>query len=256
MFGSIKDKLSRLEQRQGTIEHYLQSLTGRLDNSERLLGDIRQMLSEKAYAGDSIARDSERQQMELIHHLQGLQEEIRQGLSTINDAQEQIALRMNESKAQTNSYSTEAESVLRSYSEQIRLYEQDLYNKIKSPLLMELIGIADRLSDAAAACENDEDKNLIQRERKAIIGILHNNSVEEIVSAIGTTFNAELQTVINAEETDNPEMDNTIARSIRPGYVWTLPFAGRSLRANTDSPARVQVIMREEQITLYILKNQ
>ena len=145
---------------------------------------------------------------------------------------------------------------MRSYSEQIRLYEQDLYNKIKSPLLMELIGIADRLSDATMACENDVDKLLIQRERKAIIGILHNNSVDEIESAVGTSFNAELQAVINTEETDNPELDNTIARSIRPGYVWTLPFAGRNLRTNVDTPARVHVIIREEQITLYIHKNQ
>lgn len=255
MFGGIKDKLTRLEQRQGTIEHYLQTLTGRLDNSERLLGDIRQLLSDKAYTADSRARDGEQLQLDLIRHLQDFQSEIRQGLLTINDAQEQIARRMNELKAQSNSYSTEAETALRSYSEQIRIYEQDLYNKIKSPLLMELIGIADRLSDAAVACENDKDKELIQRERKAVIGILHNNSIEEIVSAIGASFNAELQTVINTEETDNPELDNTIARSIRPGYVWTLPFAGRNLRTNTDTPARVQVIMREEQITLYIVKN-
>lgn len=257
MFNNIKNQLSRIEERQVAIERSLQLLSNRLDGTERALEDFKHLLNDKSYAAQSVVRDNEQAQIDLRRYLDGLHAGIERGFSAIstnlNHLERSIEVNREE---QSESRPVDAEVALRDYSERIRIYEQDLYNKIKSPLLMELISFADRLYKAATSCESEADREVIIQERQAIVGVLHNNNVDAFVSPIGTAFNAEMQAVVNTEETNNEDLDNTVARSVLPGYVWTLPFAGKALKSGGDSPARVQIIMREEQVTLYILKKQ
>ena len=258
MFNNIKNQLSRIEERQVAIERSLQLLSNRLDGTERALEDFKHLLNDKSYAAQSVVRDNEQAQMDLRRYLDGLHAGIERGFSSISTNLNHLerSLEVVNREEQSESRPVDTEAALRDYSERIRIYEQDLYNKIKSPLLMELISFADRLYKAATSCESEADREVIIQERQAIVGVLHNNNVDEFVSPIGMAFNAEMQAVVNTEETNNEALDNTVARSVLPGYVWTLPFAGKALKPGGDSPTRVQIIMREEQVTLYILKKQ
>lgn len=263
MFEIIKDRIRRFEQRQESIESSLRNLTGLVNDNARAILELKNSIEQKSSGSieqPQVGRDERefRSQEEVLRVLSSAGEKLNAIEGQLIDIRTRALARTQDVpvQSQPTSLPPEAEAALRSYSEKVRLYEQDLYNKIKSPLIMELINTADRLSDILALCESERDKDAVRRERDAVVGVLHNNSVEQFISSGGAAFDAEFQTVVNTEETEDPALDNTVAHSLRPGYVWTLPFAGKSVKTSDDAPSRIRIIMREEQITLYILKKQ
>ena len=142
------------------------------------------------------------------------------------------------------------EDAIQDYSRRLERYENDFYYKLQSPLLMELIKTADRLETLSKKSGmRGEDADDIRREFEAVKGVLYNFKVKSYQSAESSPFDESIHECVDTTITDDPGKNSTIAESVRSGYVWSLPLVN-SLSA--DSSERNRVIMREEQVRLYV----
>lgn len=145
-----------------------------------------------------------------------------------------------------------AESAIQDYSRRLERYENDFYYKLQSPLLMELIKTADRLEALSRKTGmRGEDAEALRREFEAVKGVLYNFKVKSYQSTEGSAFDENIHECVETTITNDPVQSSTIAESIRSGYVWSLPLVN-SLSA--DSSEKNKVIMREEQVRIYVYR--
>ena len=117
---------------------------------------------------------------------------------------------------------------------------------------MEFIKTADRLETLSKkAGMRGEDADDIRREFEAVKGVLYNFKVKSYQSTEGSPFDENIHECVDTTITDDPSKNSTLAESIRSGYVWSLPLVN-SLSA--DSSERKRVIMREEQVRIYVYR--
>ncbi len=127
------------------------------------------------------------------------------------------------------------EKVLASLHEERRLYAEDHHNKhFTEPILRMLIGIADRCRDttrrlrAGAAPGAEGQRTLKAAVLRAVAEQRDADriDVENLLAAFGVDafehrgrrFNASLQKCLKRVETDQPDLNHTIAERHRPGY--------------------------------------
>ena len=149
----------------------------------------------------------------------------------------------------------------------ISKFQEDLLYKIQKPLIMEIIGIADNIRMMLQAQEGERNYDQLLDDVKHleqwVEATLSNNSVRVFreTENSATELNRKRQEVIDMEETENPEKDNTYV-SERPGYVWTMPY----LVVNSDiqlekviqenaQPQMFSYVIRPEEVIKLKYKN-
>lgn len=150
----------------------------------------------------------------------------------------------------------------------ITKFQEDLLYKLQKPLIMEIIGIADNIRMILQ--EQEEENNYgslieaVKNLEQWVDATLSNNSVRSFRDTENsvTELNRKRQEVIDTEETDNPEKNNTYI-SERPGYIWTMPYLiinsdvqlEKIVKENTPSQMFAYVIRPEEVIKLKCRKD-
>ena len=136
------------------------------------------------------------------------------------------------------------EETIQKQHQAISRFQEDLLYKSQKPLIMELIGIADNIRMILQ--EQREEKNYeslyqaVESLEKWVEATLSNNSVrvfKETENSV-SELNRKCQEVIDTEETDDPEKNNTYICE-RPGYVWTMPYLV------VNSEVQLEKIVRE-----------
>ena len=149
----------------------------------------------------------------------------------------------------------------------ISKFQEDLLYKIQKPLIMEIIGIADNIRMMLQAQEGERNYDQLLDDVKHleqwVEATLSNNSVRVFreTENSATELNRKRQEVIDTEETENPEKDNTYV-SERPGYVWTMPYLvvnsdiqlEKVIQENTQ-PQMFSYVIRPEEVIKLKYKN-
>ena len=149
----------------------------------------------------------------------------------------------------------------------ISKFQEDLLYKIQKPLIMEIIGIADNIRMMLQAQEGERNYDQLLDDVKHleqwVEATLSNNSVRVFreTENSATELNRKRQEVIDMEETENPEKDNTYV-SERPGYVWTMPYLvvnsdiqlEKVIQENTQ-PQMFSYVIRPEEVIKLKYKN-
>lgn len=200
-------------------------------------------------------KDFEQYLERMQHDLRNvIEESIRHQLHPIMDSSfqqhEQLRAMFDDALQRLAAETKSAEGAIQDYSRRLERYENDFYYKLQSPLLMELIKIADRLEILSKKPGlREEDAEDIRREFEAVKGVLYNFKVKSYQSSEGAPFDENIQECVDTTITDDPGKNATIAESIRSGYVWSLPLVNSF---SADSSERNRVIMREEQVRIYV----
>ena len=181
-----------------------------------------------------------------------LEESVHQHQDIDRHQYEELRLVIDEALQKFSDVTRVAEGAIQDYSKRLERYENDFYYKLQSPLLMEFIKTADRLETLSKKSGmRGEDADDIRREFEAVKGVLYNFKVKSYQSTEGSPFDENIHECVDTAITNDPSKNSTIAESVRSGYVWTLPLVN-SLSA--DSSERNRVIMREEQVRIYVYR--
>lgn len=155
------------------------------------------------------------------------------------------------------------EMTIQKQHQTITKFQEDLLYKLQKPLIMEIIGIADNIRMILQEQEKENNYvSLIEAVKDLeqwVDATLSNNSVRSFrdTEYTVTELNRKRQEVIDTEETDDPEKNNTYI-SERPGYIWTIPYLiinsdvqlEKIVQENTLSQMFTYVIRPEEVIKL------
>ena len=217
-------------------------------------------ISEKTASRDYEFEDLYRRLKDYEQHFERMQYDLRSVLEeTIHHHQdidrhqyEELRLVIDEALQKLSDVTRVAEGAIQDYSKRLERYENDFYYKLQSPLLMELIKTADRLETLSKKSGmRGEDADDIRREFEAVKGVLYNFKVKSYQSTEGSPFDENIHECVDTTITDDPSKNSTIAESIRSGYVWSLPLVNS---ISADSSERNRVIMREEQVRIYVYR--
>jgi molecular chaperone GrpE (heat shock protein) len=148
------------------------------------------------------------------------------------------------------------ENTIQKQHQTITKFQEDLLYKLQKPLIMEIIGIADNIRMIIQEHEKSNDYGslleAVKDLEKWVEATLSNNSVHSFRDSeqSDTELNRKRQEVIDTEDTDDPEKNNTYI-SERPGYLWTMPY----LVINSD--VQLEKIVRENaqpQMFTYVIR--
>ena len=71
----------------------------------------------------------------------------------------------------------------------------------------------------------------------------------------GMAYNPQKQDVVAYKETEDPELDKKVSRSLNPGYIWTLPYIIKAKANGEPLPLKsYELIFRKEQVETFKLK--
>jgi molecular chaperone GrpE (heat shock protein) len=131
-------------------------------------------------------------------------------------------------------YDETRERLVESMSDELTAYRKDLYQKLLRPVLLDLIGMYDDLTQMLepAACQPETAEQLGFL-RDGIEQILARNGAERFVID-GETIDRARQKVVRVTETPKPDLDRQVERRLRAGFSWN----GKVLRPEWVSAYR------------------
>lgn len=231
-----KKKINNEESLQ--LPHRLESLEGLINQLHQQLKQQNQNVAEERM----MLSNCQNQLLQSMEH-------INNHITTLHDSLTTPPLQTTQAEASLN-----VDELIKSYALRIQKYETDLYHKILSPLLRDIIRVADRLELLEKRSGIDSATGtLIKHEREAVVSILHNYNTDRLRSEQGTKFNPEIHEVVGTIPTNDEALDETIAESVRSGYIWTIPFISKVV-SNPETPHKISIVLREEQIIIYVYK--
>lgn len=217
---------------------------------EERLGNILQKLTQQDQRVGNEQQTLSGAQADLLSRMESVNRSLTELQETVvkQSQPQSVSVPLPQAQPETNGMA----DVVKDYSQRIQRYETDLYHKILSPILREIIRVTDRLEEL----EKKEDlgataAEVIRREREALVGILHNHNVDRFRSEPDTEFNPEMQEAAGTRPTNDPALAGTVAESVRAGYIWTLPFVSKGV-PNPGMPEKISIIMREERVILHV----
>ena len=110
--------------------------------------------------------------------------------------------------------------------------QEDRFLKEKTPLLMRIIRLLDNIRSVEYKYrveheQMEEKEQFLYKQLGEIITALESVLINEGITILtygNDMVNSELVETVQLIETQNPELDNTIARVLSPAYIWTLPY--------------------------------
>ena len=151
----------------------------------------------------------------------------------------------------------------------IQTVQEDRYRKDKLKLIKRCVFQADLIRKLLKCDYPEVSKDMSPEEREAFLlkqmesvvtgmeSMLLDEGVEVVHFAKeGEKVQSEFQEVVGTRPTDDPEKDGTVAESINPGYVWTLPYILKAkLNESGDEIKHYRFLMQSEQVVAYKIKN-
>lgn len=228
-----------------TNNEELLQLLHRLESLEGLINQLHRQLKQQnqnIVVERTMLSNCQNQLLQSMEHIDN-------HITTLHDSLTTPTLQTTQSDASLN-----VDELIKSYALRIQKYETDLYHKILSPLLRDIIRVADRLELLEKRCGIDTaTATLIKHEREAVVSILHNYNTDRLRSEQGTKFNPEIHEAVGTIPTNDKALDETIVESVRSGYIWTIPFIPKVVY-NPETPHKISTVLREEQIIIYVYK--
>lgn len=144
----------------------------------------------------------------------------------------------------------------------IQNVQEDRYRKDKMSLLNRCLFQAELIRktiyEYPSQSEHIKDKEqyLLNQLREVVTGIETSLQYEGVearhFAAVGEKVNPQYQEVTSVIETDDATKDNTVAESLNPGYVWTLPYILKAkVNSSGDEIKTYQFLMKAEQVVAY-----
>ncbi len=144
---------------------------------------------------------------------------------------------------------------------------EDRYRKDKVKVLRRTIAMRGLIIDVLQTYESEkfegsetEAANWLKRQLEQLIKGIDADLKQEMVFILqngteGSDFDDNLQEAIGSEPTNNPELNGKVARSVSPGYYWTLPYI---LKPRFDEDGNTihsyKFIISYEQVVTYRLR--
>lgn len=145
----------------------------------------------------------------------------------------------------------------------IQAFQEDYYRKSTTPFIRQFIALSDmmrRIMDEPIdeRCPDKEEywKQQFGKVIESIGYILRDFSLITYQDgAYGKEFDPQKQDVVRHIETDQPELDKKISKSINPGYIWTIPYIIKAKANGEPLPLKeYQLIFRKEQVETFTMK--
>ena len=147
----------------------------------------------------------------------------------------------------------------------IQTVQEDRFRKDKLKLINRCIFHADLIRKTIYEYPEIKKELQTEEEKEAFFLKQLNNIVIGIESmladegakvrhfaAVGEKINTEYQEVVGTRETNDEALNGTVAESVSPGYVWTLPYILKAkLNENGDEVKHYTFLMQTEQIIAY-----
>lgn len=160
---------------------------------------------------------------------------------------------------QLNSVIEQQEQTIRQQHNALLKFQEDVFYKLQKGLIMELIDISDNIRMMLQDNEQQADYDLlgaVEGLNKWLDATLENNSVHRFqdTKEDSTIFNRKRQEVIDREETNDEAKNNTYV-SVKPGYVWSIPYLVinsdiqlQKMLSENGVPQQYAFVIRPEQV--------
>lgn len=152
------------------------------------------------------------------------------------------------------------------YEELIARVQEDRYRKDKVKILRRNINLRNLVSSVLDDYQRDTSKmeghdtaaaTFLETQLEKIIEKIDADLRQEMLVPLvkgveGSDFDAEHQEIVERQETDNPELDGKVFRSVAPGYVWTLPYIFKPrVNESGEEVYTYKFLLRSEDVITY-----
>ncbi len=187
---------------------------------------------------------------------------IRQLKETISGEHMQLLDRMHDYQMQLGIMQNELDDKQEKLQTITQNVQEDRYRKDKIKLInrciMQLDIIRKTLFDFNHGAEAIENKEafLYRQLQEIVTGMEATLSYEGVetknFTAIGEKVDTQNQEVVEVVATDDKQKDGTVASSINPGYVWTLPYIIKGRKTdNNEEILNYRFLLQSEQVAAY-----
>lgn len=236
----LKEQAEQLAQ-QTAEEHKLQT-----DTPQPQQADTPQSQPETKTTQGSDAQDAVMQQLKALSEL--------------------VDARVKELIADRTELSTRLETKTTQYEELIARVQEDRYRKDKVKILRRNINLRNLVSSVLDDYRQETPKmegadtaaaTFLETQLEKIIEKMDADLRQEMLVPLvkgveGSDFDAEHQEIVERQETDNPELDGKVFRSVAPGYIWTLPYIFKPrVNENGEEIYTYNFLLRSEDVITY-----
>jgi len=131
-------------------------------------------------------------------------------------------------------YDETRERLVQSMSDELAGYRQDLYQNLLRPVLVDLIGVYDDMTQVLESAESPPaTASQLEFFRIAVEQVLVRNGAERFAVA-GDLLDREHQKVVRVTDVATPGLDRRVERRMRTGFTWN----GKVLRPEWVSAYR------------------
>ncbi len=149
------------------------------------------------------------------------------------------------------------------YQRVMQAAQEDASKKDKIKLIKRLIMnqgfIRDMLADFRKSEQSAEEKAAyLEQQIEAILkmndAILQPEMITMQVSPKGTDFNDQTMNIVGTEFTQDGALNGKVARSVKPGYAWTLPYILRgAINTQGEEIKSYRFMIQDEEVVIYKL---
>lgn len=143
---------------------------------------------------------------------------------------------------------------------EVQSFQEDFYRKTITPCIRQFIALGDMMRKVIDESPVEEKGQYFELQFGKIVEsidyILRDFSFSVYQEGkYGMSYNPQTQDVVAYKETDNPELDKKVSRSLNPGYIWTLPYIIKAKANGEPLPLKsYELIFRKEQVETFKLK--
>ena len=143
---------------------------------------------------------------------------------------------------------------------EVQSFQEDYYRKTITPCIRQFIALGDMMRKVIDETPEDAGVQYFKVQFGKIIEsidyILRDFSfVTYQEGSYGMAYNPQKQDVVAYKETEDPELDKKVSRSLNPGYIWTLPYIIKAKANGEPLPLKsYELIFRKEQVETFKLK--
>ena len=213
---------------------------------DKELDELKRLLKDNMHEKDEKQEDNSSSFNDTLQEMQHTLAEIKNTLSIEN--------------AELMSLLDKTENRLQRRDAEVQSFQEDYYRKTITPCVRQFIALSDMMRKVIDEAPEETNGQYFEVQFGKII-----ESIDYILrdfsfttyqeGTCGMNYNPQKQDVVAYKETDNPELDKKVSRSLNPGYIWTLPYIIKAKANGEPLPLKsYELIFRKEQVETFKFK--
>lgn len=258
----IVQRLHEEKQKAAELKQTIEQLQSLIEEKDKKLKEQAELISQHVAEGKETVTPETPKQPEVTPENEtadAVKEQLK-ALSELVDA------RMKELIADRTELSTKLDAKTTQYEELIARVQEDRYRKDKVKILRRNINLRNLVSSVLDDYQHETPKmaghdtaaaTFLETQLEKIVEKIDADLRQEMLVPLvkgveGSDFDAEHQEIVERQETDNPELDGKVFRSVAPGYVWTLPYIFKPrVNENGEEVYTYNFLLRSEDVITY-----